>query len=127
MGIRPFQLRPRPSTLLVVILSLLAGCGPRYHWVKNVSEQERLRDHYECERDMRAGAASFGTGFDRQANANDFMGRCFQAKGYVLQEVRDTEPGSEWYRNNLRLCEQSCASNNLGPACYDRCRNNWAK
>ncbi len=62
---------------LAALLATIAGCGPRYIWVKNVSQDELNRDRYECERDMRAGVLSFGTGIVGQLNANDFMGRCF--------------------------------------------------
>ncbi len=116
----------RAIPFVLPFLALLA-CGPRYQWVKNVSPEQARMDAYECERDMRAGANSFGTGIiSRQMNADEFQARCFQAKGYTLQPIAE-EPGNDRYRNNLRLCEQSCAANNLGPLCYERCRANWDK
>lgn len=118
-------------SLWLLLLPLLAACGPRYIWVKDISQDELNRDRYECERDMRAGAMSFGTGIVGQINADEFMGRCFQAKGYrrvdANEAQRQNEPGPDWYANNLRLCNQSCAANNLGEACYGRCRMNWQK
>lgn len=114
--------------ILMLSLGLLAACGPRYIWVKNVGEDELNRDRYECERDARMSAGSFGTGLVGALNAQDFMGRCFQAKGYALKPVGEaSEPGPDWYANNLRLCNESCAANGLSDACYGRCKGNWTK
>ena len=120
------------SSLALAAFLALCGCGPRYVWVKDVSQDELNRDRYECERDMRAGAMSFGTGIVGQINANDFMGRCFQAKGYRLQQVnRDGSIPADQLRVNpprdpqgpkRAECINQCAANGNGPDCFTGCR-----
>lgn len=118
---------------LCLALLSLAGCGPRYIWVKDVSQDELNRDRYECERDMRAGALSFGGGIAGQINANEFMGRCFQAKGYVLQPINAPPPDQSAYRPpqdvdinyQFGTCIESCSLNSPGPACVDLCRKSY--
>ncbi len=111
--------------LLVLSLMLLAACGTRYMWVKKVSQDELNRDRYECERDARMSAGSFGTGLVGAANAEDFIGRCFQAKGYVLKQVTESGMDPEWQESQRSGCRKSCAANNLGQACYDACARSY--
>jgi len=120
------------SSLALAALLALYGCGPRYVWVKDVSQDELNRDRYECERDMRAGALSFGTGIVGQINANEFMGRCFQAKGYTLRAVEDMQQSqaaaaAEASNKDQRtLCDYGCNFNyNADPACLAQCRRTY--
>lgn len=109
------------------LLLPLASCGPRYVWVKDVPQEELTRDRYECERDMRAGAMSFGTGIVGQLNANDFMGRCFQAKGYRLQAVGEPQPAADPMRQydfdaeGRAKCRDECLARDADGECYNAC------
>lgn len=64
----------------------IAGCveQPMAWHKQGVTEAEMQRDTYECERDTRMAAASFGTGPAASANAQAFAIRCMNARGYSL-------------------------------------------
>lgn len=73
----------------------LSGCAAggegtySYSWQKEgAGPAERQRDLYQCEADMRAGAASFGGGVGGAAQAEAFGQRCMVAKGWTLQSDR---------------------------------------
>jgi hypothetical protein len=69
------------ATLIAVSLVLLAGCT-RMMWVKpGATDQEFLRDKYECERDARQ-SGYFGTGVVGATNMTDFAKQCMRARGY---------------------------------------------
>jgi hypothetical protein len=52
-------------------------------WDKpGVSDAMIERDQFECEKDTRMSAASFGGGFTGQARAEQFFQRCMAARGY---------------------------------------------
>jgi hypothetical protein len=111
--------------LLVMSLGLLAACGPRYIWVKDVGQDELNRDRYECERDARMSAGSFGVGLVGQMNAEEFMGRCFQAKGYVLTAVPTAPTTRDIRRQEIGSCLEACAASTTEAwqPCADRCRS----
>jgi hypothetical protein len=64
--------------LAILALLLLAGCASPGTWTKaNLTQQEYLRDWWECERDMR-----IATGDGPYARPRMF-GLCMQSRGYV--------------------------------------------
>jgi hypothetical protein len=85
----------KKTTIAAVPLLLLAACSSAsdaYYWNKpGASSADLQHDSYECERDMRAGAASFGVGVGAAAQAEAFGQRCMSAKGYRL--TRAYTPG----------------------------------
>lgn len=74
--------------VLILLGVAAAGCDGGYTLQKlGASAADLQRDSYECERDTRAAAISFGGGFVGQANAQSFYERCLQARGYVAVPV----------------------------------------
>ena len=68
---------------LVLLFTLSACQSDSAVWYKGgASESDYQRDTYECERDTRMAAASFGTGPVGAANAEAFAARCMNARGY---------------------------------------------
>jgi len=111
--------------LAVCALSAFGCVGPQYVWVKHAPQDELTRDRYECERDTRAAASSFGPGLTGQLNAEQFMGRCFQAKGYTLQPIGDgSRPwgGMPPPQSEYEACVRQCESDQATAACYTDCR-----
>jgi hypothetical protein len=101
--------------------------------VKNVSQDELNRDRYECERDARMSAGSFGTGLVGELNAQEFMGRCFQAKGYHLQAVGEVPAPAPWVAPTPNetwidgfppdvYCNRQCMAREDTLKCYEDCR-----
>ena len=77
----------RTVIVLAVLASLsLAGCADeRRLYRDNTSQADYQKDAYECERDTRMSASSFGGGIVGSMNANDFAIRCMQARGYIYR------------------------------------------
>jgi hypothetical protein len=74
------------STLILVLTALLLGaCASEpTTWVKMDGHAETWpKDRYECERDARMSAASFGTGLVASRRAQQFFDQCLRAKGYL--------------------------------------------
>jgi hypothetical protein len=75
---------------LLALSVAVAGCAGERHaqqfeWGKQgATTAQRDSDLYECERDTRAGARSFGGGTYGQYQAQNFFMRCMNAKGYAL-------------------------------------------
>ena len=66
---------------------LLTACAVQEQrqltFIKNgASYADYQRDSYDCERDTRMAAGSFGTGPIARANAQDFLLRCMTVKGW---------------------------------------------
>jgi hypothetical protein len=74
------------SRILMAILcalTLTACAMPTYSWYRpNLTEAEWRRDSYDCERDARMSALSFGTSIVGQVQAERFAQRCMESKGY---------------------------------------------
>jgi hypothetical protein len=72
------------SMLATALLGLTLGaCAPTPLWTKaNLTEAEWRADQYTCERDTRMIASSFGGGIVGALEANRFLARCLEAKGY---------------------------------------------
>jgi hypothetical protein len=68
----------------LVAALFMCGCADPPVWSKpGATQADFNRDSYECERDTRMAAASFGTGVVASIQAQDFMGRCMVAHGYA--------------------------------------------
>lgn len=107
----------RPVLLLLI---LLASCAPRYAFTKpDFNQADFQRDGYECERDMRAGAASFGGGWYGDVLAQRFLVQCMQVRGYTLTEVDPT--GDSGRGPSRQQCEEGCRALNASDGCYDTC------
>jgi hypothetical protein len=66
-----------------LLSTVLGACGAPTMWAKpGVSFEEWRADQYNCERDMRMSAASFGNVYTREYYAQQFYNRCLEAKGY---------------------------------------------
>lgn len=76
----------RPLFVLTIgAAAALAACAPMRQetfYKAGISTEEFNRDTYECERDTRAAAASFGRGPMAAEEARGFAIRCMQARGY---------------------------------------------
>jgi hypothetical protein len=67
----------------IVALGAIVGCADeRKLYRDNTSQADYNKDAYECERDTRMSAVSFGGGIVGSMNAKDFAIRCMQARGY---------------------------------------------
>lgn len=65
----------------------LAGCA-QVVWDKpGATQQDFAKDSYECERDMRQGGY-YGGGIIGAINAQEFEGRCMNARGWVARQTR---------------------------------------
>lgn len=71
---------------------LLAACnqgpGERFY-KKGATADDYSRDTYECERETRQVAASFGVGPAARSYAFDFMFKCMVARGYSYGRFMD--------------------------------------
>ena len=69
--------------ILVMILSiaLLSGCATVTWHKKGVSEQQKKKDLYVCEKDMRQ-SGYYGSGLAAAIAAGEFFERCMNAEGY---------------------------------------------
>lgn len=71
---------------LLGLLAVAACQQQAGQWYKTGATLEDFnRDGYECERDTRNVARSFGGGIMGQAEAEGFMSRCMVAKGWVYR------------------------------------------
>lgn len=68
----------------IAVIALVAGCAgdTRRFYKDGVDLAQYERDAYECERDTRMSAVSFGGGVTAPTFARNFAIRCMQAKGY---------------------------------------------
>jgi hypothetical protein len=75
---------------VAVALLLVLGACSHVVWDKpGATEEEFRRDAYQCERDARMSAGSFGGGLAGAINAQNFMERCMTyEKGYTKRKVR---------------------------------------
>lgn len=76
------------AVVLGVVLVGLGACATGQlaaKWYKAGSTAaDYQKDSYDCERDTRAGAVSFGGGLVGSVGAQNFYDRCMQAHGYYL-------------------------------------------
>jgi len=73
----------RARLLAVCAMTLITVECNRVMWTKpGFNAVDWQRDNYECERDARAGAMSFGGGLIGSLNAQEFFNRCLVAHGY---------------------------------------------
>lgn len=93
--------RPSLACVSVVVVCaatalLVAGCA-RWVWTKSegFTQQEFLRDRYECERDMRQ-SGYYGSGLAGALNMQNFFESCMGARGW--RKVRADVDGSTPYR-----------------------------
>jgi hypothetical protein len=79
-----WRLIPRLSRVSrLVLLLFVSGCSEPYAWIKaGASNDDFRRDAYECERDTRMAATSFGAGLAGQVDARNFYEKCLLARGY---------------------------------------------
>lgn len=70
--------------LLVLAASLLGGCADDVYYKEGATQADFQRDSYECERDARMSAASFGGGIAGAMEARNFYRRCMGVRGYRL-------------------------------------------
>jgi hypothetical protein len=101
--------------LLTALLVLVAAtsCHPM-HWTRpGFTQGEFNRDSYECERDTRAGAASFGGNIFA---AQDFYNQCMGAHGYSLarNDLSDRRP-------EYVDCARRCVRLKADSLCMDDC------
>lgn len=103
MSLEGFRLAVAPASplrcrlpLLVCLTTaiLVAGCA-RWVWTKDeaFSQQDFLRDRYECERDMRQ-SGYFGTGLVGSLNMQSFFESCMGARGWRKERADMDAPGS---------------------------------
>ena len=82
----------RILSALLLAGSLIGCAAPQDElmWAKpGGSDMDRQQALYECERDTRMSAPSFGGGFAGANAAQDFAQRCMGAKGYSLVRTSD--------------------------------------
>lgn len=82
----------RVVTIAAAGAVLLLGCetpqAPSGNWLKSgAGYQERNRDTYECEKDVRAAANTFGRS-TAPYEANDYFSRCMISKGWAWRSDR---------------------------------------
>ena len=70
--------------LIAAAAALVAGCATdnRRFYKADGRYNDPTADRYECERDTRMSASSFGRGFTAQYYAEQFFIRCMAAKGW---------------------------------------------
>lgn len=93
------------SVVTTVALAVLAltGCAEPDMWVKaGTTQVDYQKDSYECERDARMSAASFGGGLAGAMNAQGFYRRCMVAHGYTLQQANSNP--SSIYGSGMMKC-----------------------
>lgn len=74
----------------VMALSV-AGCGDDGVWTKQGATYADYRTaSYECERDTRMSAVSFGTSILAQHYAQEFFAKCMNTRGFYLQKASNT-------------------------------------
>ena len=117
------------KTIAIASSVLLGGCAQTYWTKPGFNAADWQRDNYECERDARMSAASFG---GNVFSAVDFFNRCLRAKGYYQARAVDApgQPGisAEQQAINGRTgsadeisCTKRCWETDGGPACYAAC------
>ena len=82
----------RAVVAAVFVALLLAACvqgTPERFYKKGATADDYSRDTYECERDTRVVAASFGVGPAAQSYAWEFMFKCMVARGYSYGRFMD--------------------------------------
>jgi uncharacterized protein YceK len=72
----------------LIVAALLSGCA-RTMWIKaDATQEEFLRDRYECERDMRqtfrTEGLDLGDSMTAAFNGQYFFRSCMESKGYTL-------------------------------------------
>lgn len=72
---------------LIIITLLLSSCGPKLYWTKpNFSEQEFLKDRYECQYQSEILFAQLSAGkytsITARGDANQNFSMCMRARGY---------------------------------------------
>lgn len=73
---------------IVAAALLLQGCGQPWEWASTGNASvDFSKASYECERDMRMSAASFGDGIMRQYYADQFVIRCMSYKGWYRKPI----------------------------------------
>lgn len=81
----------RKVAVLIVGASLVSACADQSanysgNWLKEgAGAEQRNRDSYECERDVRAAAGTYRRGSD---DANEYFVRCMTAKGWAWRSDR---------------------------------------
>ena len=76
--------------LLLASGIVLTSCAETV-WVESGATQADFkRDSYECERDTRMSAASFGGGFSGALGAQSFVERCMDVKGWSKTQATST-------------------------------------
>ncbi len=76
----------RIATLALAGLALAACEGPDIWDKPGATQADFQRDAYECERDARMSAMSFGGGIAGAIEAKNFYRRCMVAHGYTLRQ-----------------------------------------
>lgn len=74
------------------VLALGARQEPLAWYKGGASESDYQKASYECERDTRMAAASFGGGIVGAANADSFAIRCMNTKGFYRVPVSQAAP-----------------------------------
>ncbi len=89
----------RRSILFIIIAFGVSGCT-QHVWVKaNATQQDYNIDFYACEKDMRQ-SGYYGSGVIALAEMEGFFNRCMFARGWSLQEVRNTSNKTQTNSNN---------------------------
>ena len=83
------------------------------------------RDGIDCEAMTRAGTLSFGGGFIGEANAQDFLLRCMQSRGYMLIDAQNVTsgPGPSAARDAAQRCRRDCERAQRDAQCFENCKN----
>lgn len=71
----------RLALILMLVMVLTACAGKRTFYKAGASQQDWVKDHYECERDARQ-SGYFGGGIVGAINAQEFQVRCLNARGW---------------------------------------------
>ncbi|MFQ5960909.1 MAG: hypothetical protein ACE5MG_05905 [Candidatus Methylomirabilales bacterium] len=80
------------ATLLVVLLGVVAACGPTVRYVYNkpgVSEEQRKRDESDCNRQAMVTVSGGYYGQPSQRVDRSRFNRCMANRGYKIQEIRE--------------------------------------
>jgi len=78
---------PRTVAAIAAAILLAACAAPdnRMFTKPGTNMQDLRHDGYECMKETRQVERSFGYGYDRQAQADNFVRQCMYARGWVLQ------------------------------------------
>lgn len=88
--------------LVGLVMSITSACQiDQDVWYRGgASQADYERAAYECERDTRMAAATFGSGLAGAANAEAFTARCMNSKGFYRARASQVNPAPRLFNTS---------------------------